>query len=96
MLPSNVDNEKIWWKINIASQNYLWCNYILEERIVKIELHQGKYIYEFDEASGKQEVYRHGELWRDETGNGFLLAMAQRIEELEEVLWCYRSLNNNT
>lgn len=31
MLSSHVDNEEIWWKINLASQDYLWCNYILEE-----------------------------------------------------------------
>ena len=63
---------------------------------MRIELQQGKYIYEFDEASGKQEIYRHGELWRHETGDGFLLALAQRIEELEDELWGYRALHNNT
>ena len=63
---------------------------------MKIELQQGKYIYEFNETSGRQEIYRHGELWRDETGNGFLLAMAQKIEELENELWRFRALHNNT
>ena len=63
---------------------------------MKIELQQGKYIYKFDENSGRQEIYRHGELWRDETGDGFLLAMAQKIEELEDELWTYRSLSDNT
>ena len=96
MLPSHVDNEEIWWKINLTTQDYLWGNYISEEKIMRIELQQGKYIYEFDEASGKQEIYRHGELWRHETGDGFLLALAQRIEELEDVLAGYRALHNNT
>jgi hypothetical protein len=53
---------------------------------LKIDLENGKYTYVFDESTGRQEVYRHGELWQDETGNGFLLAMAQRIESLEDEL----------
>ncbi|AKO61080.1 hypothetical protein AXI76_gp179 [Pseudoalteromonas phage H101] len=54
---------------------------------MKIELENGKYTYVFEESTGRQEVYRHGELWQDETGNGFLLAMAQRIESLEDELY---------
>lgn len=50
---------------------------------MKIELRKGKYTY-IVHADGSNEVLRYGEQWRDTTGDGFILAMAQRIEELEE------------
>lgn len=51
---------------------------------ITIDLLDGKYQYHFD--GGKQTITRHGEAWRDETGDSVLLAMAQRIQELEEEL----------
>ena len=55
----------------------------MEDRIV-IELEDGKYVYTF--ANGMQIITRHGESWRNETGDGFILAMAQRIQDLENEL----------
>lgn len=51
---------------------------------MKIELENGKYTYIFNK--GRQEVLRHCELWRDCTGDNFILAMAQKIESLENEL----------
>lgn len=52
--------------------------------MIKIDLEGKKYTYIFD--NGSSEVLRYGEKWRDTTGDGFILAMAQRIEELEEII----------
>jgi hypothetical protein len=51
---------------------------------MKIELCDGKYTYINDDDG--QRVLRHGEPWRDLVGDNFVLAMAQRIEELKELL----------
>ena len=48
---------------------------------IVIELEDGKYVYTFE--NGMQIITRHGETWRNETGDNFLLAMAQRIQDLE-------------
>ena len=45
---------------------------------------EDKYEYIFD--NGSQLIKRNGEPWRDETGDNFILAMAMRIEELEDEL----------
>lgn len=45
----------------------------------------GKYEY-VRQPDFKAHVYRHGEEWRDVTGDGLILAMVQRVEELEECL----------
>ncbi|AGI12210.1 hypothetical protein BPS10C_213 [Bacillus phage BPS10C] len=50
----------------------------------KVTLENGKYAIQFDEYTGKLEVFRHGSLWGKETGNKFLLCMMQRIEELQD------------
>ena len=49
---------------------------------IQIKLDNGKYEYLF-EGNGYQCVFRHGELWRDLTGDGFTLSMAQHVETLE-------------
>jgi hypothetical protein len=41
-----------------------------------------KYEFIFDEHTGNLEIHRHGEPWRKETGDGALLALMQRCEEL--------------
>ena len=41
-----------------------------------------KYTYEYND--GKQAIFRNGELWREETGDNFILAMAMRIKELDK------------
>ena len=48
---------------------------------IYIKLEDGKYEYTFDK--GIQMIKRYGQDWRDETGDSVLLAMAQRIQELE-------------
>tara|TARA_R110002049_G_scaffold101556_1_gene246464 strand:- start:2561 stop:2833 length:273 start_codon:yes stop_codon:yes gene_type:complete len=50
---------------------------------MEIKLQGGKYTYVFDEQTGRQEVLRHDELWRDLCGDNFTLAMAQHIEALQ-------------
>ncbi len=50
---------------------------------IVIELEDGKYVYTFSDKTGAQTVTRNGEVWSNETGNNFLLAMAMKIEELE-------------
>lgn len=52
----------------------------VDDKIV-IELEDGKYVYTFE--NGMQIITRHGETWRNETGDGFILAMAQHIQDLE-------------
>lgn len=46
----------------------------------------GEYTYIFDEQTGNQEIYRNGQLWRNETGDNFILSMAQHIEALQAVV----------
>ena len=48
---------------------------------VEITLYGGKYTYIREEGKG-QRALRYGEEWRDLTGDGFVMAMAQEIEEL--------------
>jgi hypothetical protein len=65
-----------------------------------IELENGKYTVIFEEypademyghATVKFHALRYGERWRNLIGDGLVLAMAQRIEELEEKLESYKS-----
>lgn len=53
---------------------------------MKIEL--GKYTYIFDEKTGVQEVLRYGKPWRkdDLVGDNLVLALAMKIDELQEEL----------
>ena len=48
----------------------------------RIDLCDGKYTYCLED--GKQFALRYGEEWRDLTGDGFVLSMAQKIFDLEE------------
>jgi len=47
-------------------------------------LNDGKYEYTFNSKEGSQTIKRNGLPWRDETGDNLLLAMAQRIDQLED------------
>lgn len=49
----------------------------------RIELENGKYTVCHDNGTNFRAL-RHGEEWRSLAGDGLVLAMAQRIEELEE------------
>ena len=57
-----------------------------------IELEDGKYSYTFDSKTGTQTVTRNGEVWSNETGNNFLLAMAMKIEELSSTINFYEDV----
>jgi len=62
------------------------CRLVLLRIInMRFKLEDGKYEYEFTE-DGRQLIKRHGEAWRDETGDGFIYAMACEIENLYEIL----------
>ena len=45
---------------------------------------EGKYTIIFHEDTGRMEALRYGELWRDLTGDGMILAMLQEIDSLKE------------
>ena len=49
----------------------------------RIDLENGKYTYVFED-SGRQYALRHGESWRDLTGDKFVFCLAYRVHELEE------------
>jgi len=51
---------------------------------MKIDLYDGKYTYVCNDDGSDQHVQRYGERWRDLTGDGFVLAMAHKIEEQQE------------
>ena len=53
---------------------------------MKVKLENGKYLYSFDEVIGSSTVFLDGKIWKDTTDDELLLAMAQRINELEEEL----------
>lgn len=46
---------------------------------IDLEVYDGKYRFVFD-AKGSR-AYRYGEPWRDCTGDGFVLALAQDLQE---------------
>lgn len=50
---------------------------------IEISSGEGKYYTTFD--NGRLIITRHGELWRDATGDGYILSLVQRIEELESL-----------
>lgn len=53
--------------------------------MTKIELQGGKYTVEHNNGTDFK-AFRNGcgEVWRDLTGDGLVLALVQRIEELQE------------
>lgn len=51
---------------------------------MRIDLYDGKYTYVCNDDGSDQHALRYGERWRDLVGDGFVLAMAQKIEELEQ------------
>jgi hypothetical protein len=53
----------------------------MEERI---ELYDGKYTVIFNTETGEFRALRYGEEWRDLCGDGMILQMFFRIQELEE------------
>lgn len=62
--------------------------------MTKIILEDGKYTV-LHENGINLRALRHGEPWRELTGDGLVLAMAQRIEELQEQLQAIESEKDN-
>ena len=59
--------------------------------ITRIELLDSKYIIQHDNGTNLK-AYRHGnsEVWRDLTGDGLVLSLVQKIEDLQkELAECY-------
>lgn len=50
----------------------------------KIELEDGKYTILHHEEHGGITILRHGEVWRNETGDKLFLAMVHQILELQD------------
>lgn len=50
--------------------------------MINVTVADGKYRVTF--VRGKLTAYRYNGVWRDLTGDNLVLALAQRIEELEE------------
>lgn len=48
--------------------------------LLEVELENGKYTY-IQHDKGGSEVLRHGEPWRDVTGDNVILLMAYKIDE---------------
>lgn len=53
-----------------------------EEVLLDVAVDDGKYRYA--QTRGGSHVYRHGEPWRDVTGDGLICAMAGEIDALRE------------
>ena len=51
---------------------------------MKIKLYDGKYTIIFNENPYEFRALRHGEEWRDLTGDGLILALVQEIEQLSK------------
>ncbi len=56
-----------------------------EEEILNVTVYDEKYTV-IQHANGRTEALRYGEKWRDCTGDGLILALAQEIELLKEKL----------
>ena len=51
--------------------------------MTKIDLLDGKYTIQHDNGTNFKAL-RYGEEWRDLTGDGLMLALVEKIEELQE------------
>ena len=52
----------------------------------RIDVYDGKYTVILTDNGKRFRALRYGEEWRDLAGDGLVLAMFQRIQELEEQL----------
>lgn len=50
--------------------------------MIDVTVYDGKYRYTFDKDGAR--AFRHGKEWRDCTGDGFILALAQDLEEARQ------------
>ena len=53
---------------------------------MKTVLADGKYTVIFEEETGAMRAERYGQPWRDLTGDGMVLAMLQKIDELHNII----------
>lgn len=53
---------------------------------MEIKLDNGKYTI-IQKENGSLEALRHGERWRDLTGDNLIFYMAHTIEEQQELIW---------
>lgn len=53
---------------------------------MEIKLDNGKYTWAFDEKVGRLTCLRHGEPWRDATGDWAVLSLLMRACTLEDVV----------
>ena len=53
---------------------------------MKIECYDKKYTWQFDEKNGRLTCLRYGEEWRDETGDGAILALIQKCDDLQTIV----------
>lgn len=51
---------------------------------MKIKCEDGKYEWHFDEKAATLKCKRYGEEWRNETGDGAILALLQYAHNLQE------------
>ena len=56
-----------------------------EANIIRVSVCDGKYTV-IQGASGSLRALRHGEEWRDLTGDGLVLALAQEVADLRSAL----------
>lgn len=55
----------------------------MSDKVVRIELGDGKYTYVHDPVTGRQEALRYGQKWRDLVGDNFVYLLAQKVLEAE-------------
>jgi hypothetical protein len=59
---------------------------------MRVTVYDGKYTVIQDERGGLRAL-RYGEEWRDCTGDGLILALAQEVEELRSEVTKFREAN---
>jgi len=66
----------------------------MANEVERVVVGDGKYTIELTPSPHKFKALRYGEEWRDLTGDGMVLAMFHRIQELEEELKEAKDINN--
>lgn len=55
----------------------------MNDKVVRIELGDGKYTYVHDPVTGRQEALRYGQEWRDLVGDNLVYLLAQEVLEAQ-------------
>ena len=53
---------------------------------MRIECEDKKYTWQFDEKTCRLTCLRYGQEWRDDTGNGAILALMQKCDDLQTIV----------